>query len=45
MGPCTFSLDEEKSKHASSAEQNGFGQAFLQPLLRLVKEQQSLKPA
>jgi hypothetical protein len=44
MQPCTFTLDEEKSKHASSAEQNGFGPAFLQPVLRLVNEQQSLTP-
>jgi hypothetical protein len=30
-------LDEEKSKHAGLAEQNGFGQAFFHSLLRLVK--------
>jgi hypothetical protein len=30
-------LDEEKSKHASLAQQNGFGPAFLYSLLRLVK--------
>jgi hypothetical protein len=29
-------LDEEKSKHVSLAQQNGFGPAFLQSLL-LVK--------
>jgi hypothetical protein len=30
-------LDEEKSKHASLAQQNGFNPAFLHSLLRLVK--------
>jgi hypothetical protein len=30
-------LEEEKSKHASLAQQNGFGPAFLYNLLRLVK--------
>jgi hypothetical protein len=30
-------LDEEKSKHVSLAQQNGFGPAFLQSLLTLVK--------
>jgi hypothetical protein len=30
-------LDEEKSKHVSLAQQNGFGPAFLQSLLMLVK--------
>jgi len=37
MGPCKFKLDEEKSKHAGLAQQNGFGPAFLDSLLRLVK--------
>jgi hypothetical protein len=30
-------LDEEKSKHGSLAQQNGFDPAFLHSLLRLVK--------
>jgi hypothetical protein len=30
-------LDEEKSKHASLAQQNGFGPAFSHTLLTLVK--------
>jgi hypothetical protein len=30
-------LDEEKSKHAGLAQQNGFGPAFLHSLLSLVK--------
>jgi hypothetical protein len=30
-------LDEEKSKYAGLAQQNGFGPAFLHGLLRLVK--------
>jgi hypothetical protein len=30
-------LDAEKSKHASLAQQNGFGPAFLHSLLRFVK--------
>jgi hypothetical protein len=30
-------LNEEKSKHASLAQQNGFGPAFLHTLLKLVK--------
>jgi len=30
-------LDEEKSKHAGLAQQNGFGQTLLHNLLRLVK--------
>jgi hypothetical protein len=30
-------LDEEKSNHASLAQQSGFGPAFLYSLLRLVK--------
>jgi hypothetical protein len=30
-------LDPEKSKHASSAEQNGFWPAFLHGMLRLAK--------
>jgi hypothetical protein len=37
MGPCKLELDEEKSKHAGLAQQNGFGPAFLHSLLRLVK--------
>jgi len=31
-------LDEEKSKHASLAQQNGFGPAFLPRMLRLAKD-------
>jgi hypothetical protein len=39
-------LSEEKSKHASLAQQNGFGPAFLHRTLRTVKgTQQSLTPA
>jgi hypothetical protein len=30
-------LDEEKSKNAGLAQQNGFGPAFLHSLLKLVK--------
>jgi hypothetical protein len=30
-------LNEEKSKHASLAEQHGFGPAFLRSLMRLAK--------
>jgi hypothetical protein len=30
-------LDEEKSKHAGLAQQNGFGSAFLHSLLKLIK--------
>jgi hypothetical protein len=30
-------LSEEKSKHASLAQQNGFGPEFLHAMLRLVK--------
>jgi hypothetical protein len=30
-------LDEEESKYAGLAQQNGFGPAFLNGLLRLVK--------
>jgi len=30
-------LDEEKSKHASLAQQNGFGPALLHRMLRLAK--------
>jgi hypothetical protein len=30
-------LDEEKSKHAGLAQQNGFGPTVLHNLLRLVK--------
>jgi hypothetical protein len=30
-------LDEEKSKHVSLAQQNGFGAAFLHRMLRLAK--------
>ncbi len=37
MWPCKSKLDEEKSKHAGLAQQNGFGWAFLHSLLRLVK--------
>ncbi len=36
MGPCKLKLDEEKSKHAGVAQQNGFGQEFVHNLLRLV---------
>jgi hypothetical protein len=28
MRPCKLKLDEEKAKHASLAQQNGFGLAF-----------------
>jgi hypothetical protein len=38
-------LDEEKSKHASLAQQNGFVPAFWQSLLRLLKGTASLTPA
>jgi hypothetical protein len=39
-------LDEEKSKHACLAQENGFGSAaFLHSLMRLVKTQQSCAPA
>jgi hypothetical protein len=37
MWPCTLEFDEEKSKHAGLAQENGFGQAHLHGLLRLVK--------
>jgi hypothetical protein len=37
-------LDEEKSKHASLAQQNGFGPAFLHRMLSWQKAQQSLAP-
>jgi hypothetical protein len=37
MWPCKLKLNEEKSKHASLAQQNGFGPAFLHTLLKLVK--------
>jgi hypothetical protein len=38
-------LDEEKSKHASLFQQNGFGPTFLHTVLRLIKGiQQSLTP-
>jgi hypothetical protein len=30
-------LDEEKSKHASLAQQNGFGPAFTKMLVRFAK--------
>jgi hypothetical protein len=30
-------LDEEKTKHAGLAQQNGFGPAFLHRMLRLAK--------
>jgi hypothetical protein len=33
LGPCKLKLDEEKSKHAGLAQQNGFGPAFLHSLL------------
>jgi hypothetical protein len=36
MWPCTLEFDEEKSKHAGLAHENGFGQAYLHGLLRLV---------
>jgi hypothetical protein len=29
MSPCKLKLDEEKSKHAALAQQNGFGPTFL----------------
>jgi len=34
---CKTTLDEAKSKYVGSAEQNGFGRAFLHRMLRLVK--------
>jgi len=43
--PSTLKSDEEKSKHACLAHENGFGSAFLHSLLRLVKMQQSCAPA
>jgi hypothetical protein len=38
-------LEEEKSKHACLAQENGFGSAFLHSLLRLLKMQQNCAPA
>jgi hypothetical protein len=35
--PYKLKLDEEKSKHAGLAQQNGFGPAFWHNLLRLEK--------
>jgi hypothetical protein len=35
--PCKLKLDEEKSKHAGLAQQNGLGPAFWHSLLRLEK--------
>jgi hypothetical protein len=45
--PCKVKLDEEKSKHAGLALQNGLGPAFSYSLLRLVckNTQSSLTPA
>jgi hypothetical protein len=37
MWPCKRKLDQEKSKHATLAQQSGFGRAFLHRMLRLVK--------
>jgi hypothetical protein len=37
MWPCKLKLDEETSKHASLAQWNDFGPAFLHSLRRLVK--------
>jgi hypothetical protein len=37
MLPCKRKLDEEKSKYASLAQQNGFGPAFLHMMPRLVE--------
>jgi hypothetical protein len=37
MWPSKRKLVEEKSKHASLAQQNGFGPAFFHRMLRLVK--------
>jgi hypothetical protein len=37
MWLCKRKLSEEKSKHASLAQQNGFSPAFLHTMLRLVK--------
>ncbi len=37
MWPCKLKLDKEKLKHASLAQQNGFGPTFLHSLLRLVE--------
>jgi hypothetical protein len=39
---CTVKLDEEKSKYASLALENGSGSAELHSLLWLVKAQQAL---
>jgi hypothetical protein len=37
MRPFKLKFDEEKSKHASVPQQNGFGPAFSHSLRRLVK--------
>jgi hypothetical protein len=37
MWPCKRKLDEEKSKYASLAQQNGFSSAFFNQMQRLVK--------
>jgi hypothetical protein len=37
MQPNKSKLDEEKSQHASLAEQNGFGPTFSHRMLRLVE--------
>jgi hypothetical protein len=37
MWPCKRKLVEQQSKHAILAQQNGFGRAILQMMLRLVK--------
>jgi hypothetical protein len=37
MWPCELKLDEEKSKHAGLALQNGFDPAFFHCFVRLVK--------
>jgi hypothetical protein len=38
MSACKLKLDEEKTKHAALAQQNGFGPTFLHSLLRLLKD-------
>jgi hypothetical protein len=37
MWPSKRKFDEEKSKYAGLAQQNGFGPAFFHTMLRLVK--------
>jgi hypothetical protein len=42
MRPCTVKWDEEKSKHAGLAQENGFAHAQVLTLLRLVKGEANL---